>query len=47
MRYEVSLDAGGQLAVVRPNRSGESFRTEGRVRLSWRHEHNVRVPDER
>jgi len=47
MRYEVSLDAGGQLAVVRRNTSGESFRTEGRVRLSWRHEHNVRVPDER
>jgi putative spermidine/putrescine transport system ATP-binding protein len=59
MRYEVSLDAGGQLAVLQQNTEGrrntsdgitgrdEPFRTDTRVRLSWRHEHNVRVPDER
>jgi putative spermidine/putrescine transport system ATP-binding protein len=59
MRYQVSLDAGGQLAVLQQNTEGrrnasagttgrdEPFRTDTRVRLSWRHEHNVRVPDQR
>ncbi|HEY0578589.1 MAG TPA: ABC transporter ATP-binding protein [Pseudonocardia sp.] len=53
MRYEVSLDAGGQLSVLRQNTEGAPTAVDGprragdRVRLSWRHEHNVRVPDAR
>jgi len=51
MRYEVSLDAGGQLSVLRqnaePNPADGPRRGGDRVRLSWRLEHNVRVPDAR
>ena len=44
MRYEVTLDAGGQLSVVRQNSEPVDF-PDDRVRLTWRHEHNVRVPE--
>jgi len=51
MRYEVSLDAGGQLSVLQQNTEPSTAdgprRAGDRVRLSWRHEHNVRVPDAR
>ncbi|QWF79527.1 ABC transporter ATP-binding protein [Amycolatopsis sp. CA-230715] len=43
MRYEVSLDAGGRLSVVRQNDSPPPEFTDGRVRLSWSHEHNFPV----
>ncbi|MEC3980640.1 ABC transporter ATP-binding protein [Amycolatopsis sp. H20-H5] len=43
VRYEVALDAGGQLSVVRQNSSEPGEFADGRVRLSWRHEHNFRV----
>lgn len=49
VRYVVSLDAGGQLSVVCQNvgHSAErAFRHGTGVRLSWRDEHNFRVPDE-
>ena len=44
VRYEVSLDAGGQLTVVRQNSEPVDF-PDDRVRLTWRQEHNVRVPE--
>jgi len=44
VRYEVTLDAGGQLSVVRQNSEPVEF-PDGRVHLSWRHEHNFRVPE--
>jgi putative spermidine/putrescine transport system ATP-binding protein len=44
MRYEVTLDAGGQLSVVRQNDEPVDF-PDGRVRLTWRREHNFRVPE--
>jgi putative spermidine/putrescine transport system ATP-binding protein len=44
MRYEVTLDAGGQLSVVRQNNEPVDF-PDGRVRLTWRREHNFRVPE--
>ena len=44
MRYEVTLDAGGQLSVVRQNNEPVDF-PDGRVRLTWRHEHNVQIPE--
>ncbi|PRX44141.1 putative spermidine/putrescine transport system ATP-binding protein [Prauserella shujinwangii] len=46
VRYEVSLDAGGQLSVVRPNEgpAADALRLDGsRVRLVWRDEHSFRV----
>jgi len=43
MRYEVALDAGGRLSVVRQNSDGVPGFTDGRVRLTWRHEHNFPV----
>ncbi|MEV4314137.1 ABC transporter ATP-binding protein [Actinocrispum sp. NPDC049592] len=44
VRYAVALDAGGQLSVVRQN-IGDGFEvTDGRVRLTWRHDHCYRVP---
>ncbi|WP_028937485.1 ABC transporter ATP-binding protein [Pseudonocardia spinosispora] len=46
VRYEVSLDAGGQLSVVHQNVADAPHRPGTRVRLSWRHDHNFRVPDE-
>jgi putative spermidine/putrescine transport system ATP-binding protein len=49
VRYEVTLDAGGQLSAVRQNSgdatSGAGIGQDERVRLSWRREHNFRVPD--
>jgi putative spermidine/putrescine transport system ATP-binding protein len=44
VRYEVTLDAGGQLSVVRQNSEPVDF-PDGRVRLTWRREHNFRVPE--
>jgi putative spermidine/putrescine transport system ATP-binding protein len=44
LRYEVALDAGGALSVVRQNTEPVDF-PDGRVRLTWRQEHNVRVPE--
>jgi putative spermidine/putrescine transport system ATP-binding protein len=44
VRYEVTLDAGGQLSVVRQNSEPVDF-ADGRVRLTWRKEHNFRVPE--
>ncbi|HEY7596552.1 MAG TPA: ABC transporter ATP-binding protein [Actinophytocola sp.] len=44
VRYEVTLDAGGQLTVVRQNSEPVDF-PDSRVRLTWRQEHNVRVPE--
>ena len=44
VRYEVTLDAGGQLSVVRQNSEPVDF-PDGRVRLTWRQEHNFRVPE--
>jgi putative spermidine/putrescine transport system ATP-binding protein len=43
MRFEVALDAGGRLSVVRQNTDGVPGFADGRVRLSWRHEHNFPV----
>jgi len=43
MRFEVTLDAGGQLSVVRQNTDGVPGFSDGRVRLTWRHEHNFPV----
>ncbi|QUQ68049.1 ABC transporter ATP-binding protein [Kutzneria sp. CA-103260] len=43
MRFEVTLDAGGQLSVVRQNTDGVPGFSNGRVRLTWRHEHNFPV----
>jgi putative spermidine/putrescine transport system ATP-binding protein len=43
MRFEVALDAGGRLSVVRQNTDGVPGFTDGRVRLTWRHEHNFPV----
>jgi putative spermidine/putrescine transport system ATP-binding protein len=45
VRYEVSLGAGGQLSVVRQNSAEPHELADGRVRLSWRQEHNFRVPE--
>ncbi|GAA5157714.1 ABC transporter ATP-binding protein [Pseudonocardia eucalypti] len=45
VRYEVALDAGGQLAVLVPNHTDQGFRAAGRVRLTWRKEHGFRVPE--
>ncbi|MBE1580047.1 putative spermidine/putrescine transport system ATP-binding protein [Amycolatopsis roodepoortensis] len=45
VRYEVTLDAGGQLSVVRQNTAEPADFDGGRVRLSWRHEHSFRVPE--
>jgi putative spermidine/putrescine transport system ATP-binding protein len=45
MRYEVSLDAGGRLSVVRQNSAEPPELGNGRVRLTWRQEHNFHVPD--
>ncbi|RSM54483.1 spermidine/putrescine ABC transporter ATP-binding protein [Amycolatopsis sp. WAC 01376] len=45
VRYEVTLDAGGQLSVVRQNTAEPADFEGGRVRLSWRHEHSFRVPE--
>jgi putative spermidine/putrescine transport system ATP-binding protein len=48
IRYEVELDLGGQLSVVRQN-DGDApaggFRVAERVRLTWRSEHNFRVAE--
>jgi putative spermidine/putrescine transport system ATP-binding protein len=44
VRYEVTLDAGGQLSVVRQNSEPVDF-PDGRVRLTWRQVHNFRVPE--
>jgi putative spermidine/putrescine transport system ATP-binding protein len=44
VRYAVALDAGGQLSVVRQNLDGGAEFKDGRVRLSWRHEHSFQVP---
>jgi putative spermidine/putrescine transport system ATP-binding protein len=44
VRYEVTLDAGGQLSVVRQNSEPVDL-PDGRVRLTWRKEHNFRVPE--
>ena len=44
VRYEVTLDAGGALAVVRQNSEPVEF-PDSRVRLTWRQEHNVQVPE--
>src|SRR5882757_3863775 len=43
MRFEVALDAGGHLSVVRQNTDGVPGFSDGRVRLTWRHEHNFPV----
>ncbi|EWM13011.1 ABC transporter ATP-binding protein [Kutzneria sp. 744] len=43
LRFEVALDAGGRLSVVRQNTDGVPGFTDGRVRLTWRHEHNFPV----
>jgi putative spermidine/putrescine transport system ATP-binding protein len=45
MRYEVELDAGGRLSVVRQNSTEPPDLTGSQVRLTWRREHNFRVPD--
>jgi len=45
VRYEVALDVGGQLSVVRQNSAEPPELADGRVRLSWRREHNFRVPE--
>ncbi len=45
VRYEVTLDAGGQLSEVRQNTAEPPDFEGGRVRLSWRHEHSFRVPE--
>ncbi|HEY2203244.1 MAG TPA: ABC transporter ATP-binding protein [Pseudonocardia sp.] len=52
VRYEVALDAGGRLASVRPGddppRGGgpaEPVRPGDRVRLTWRREHAVGLPE--
>lgn len=48
VRYEVSLDAGGHLSVIRPNEgaSGDALCLDGRqVRLAWRNEHAFRVAE--
>ncbi|WP_037065910.1 ABC transporter ATP-binding protein [Pseudonocardia acaciae] len=47
VRYEVSLDVGGRLSVLRQNVSELPVRPEDRVRLAWRREHCFRVPDGR
>ena len=44
MRFVVDLDAGGRLSVVRQNTRPSAGFTDGRVRLTWRHEHNFPVP---
>jgi putative spermidine/putrescine transport system ATP-binding protein len=44
VRYAVALDAGGQLSVVRQNVGELPEFADGRVRLSWRHDHCYRVP---
>ncbi len=44
IRYEVTLDAGGRLSVVRQTGEPVEF-PDGRVRLTWRREHNFRVPE--
>ena len=41
---QFGLDAGGQLSVVRQNTEPVDF-PDGRVRLTWRKEHNFRVPE--
>jgi len=45
VRYEVALDVGGQLSVVRQNSTEPPELADGRVRLTWRREHNFRVPE--
>jgi putative spermidine/putrescine transport system ATP-binding protein len=45
IRYEVSLDAGGRLSVLRQNSADPPELTDGRVRLTWRREHSFRVPE--
>ncbi|TVS99584.1 ABC transporter ATP-binding protein [Amycolatopsis bartoniae] len=47
VRYVVSLDAGGQLSVVRQNSEPAPELADGRVRLAWRHEHNFRIPEDK
>jgi putative spermidine/putrescine transport system ATP-binding protein len=44
MRYVVTLDAGGQLSVVRQNNEPVDF-PDGRVRLTWHHEHIFQIPE--
>ncbi|WP_199433844.1 ABC transporter ATP-binding protein [Qaidamihabitans albus] len=48
VRYEVALDAGGQLSVVRQNEgtaAGAPALEGSRVRLVWRQEHSFRVSE--
>jgi putative spermidine/putrescine transport system ATP-binding protein len=45
MRYEVTLDVGGRLSVVRQNSMEPDGFADGRVRLSWSRRHCFRVPD--
>ncbi|SFB51073.1 putative spermidine/putrescine transport system ATP-binding protein [Amycolatopsis marina] len=46
VRYEVVLDVGGQLSVVRQNEAGEALLPSGtQVRLVWPQEHSFRVAD--
>lgn len=45
VRYEVGLDAGGQLSVVRQNADAETHPPGSRVRLVWRVDHSFRVAD--
>ncbi|HEY1970107.1 MAG TPA: ABC transporter ATP-binding protein [Pseudonocardia sp.] len=45
MRYEVALDAGGQLWVQRQNSDVGAVPVHSRVRLTWRREDSFRVPD--
>jgi putative spermidine/putrescine transport system ATP-binding protein len=53
LRYEVDLDAGGRLAAVVPNDLGPTGLSQqppcpgDRVRLSWHHDHAVRLSDTR
>jgi len=43
--YQVSLDAGGQLTVVRPSGDAAPAALGSRIRLSWRTEDSVCIPD--
>ncbi|GAA4836268.1 ABC transporter ATP-binding protein [Saccharopolyspora rosea] len=48
-RYEVELDAGGVLSVVRQNDGGaaqDRYGNTDRVRLAWAAEHNLRLADD-
>lgn len=43
VRFDVSLDVGGQLSVVCQNTAADAHPTEGRVRLVWRQDDSFRV----